>query len=133
MNGGEHIEIEAVGQLGMQPADHVELGRTGGAGRRRTGQHVIEAQGVAVVIPLFPAEGAEGTAVDAQVGVVDVAIDIEIHPVAVFAPVGQRRQLPHRQQVIILEQRQRLFITDTSTAFDDVANFVVQVFCHLDS
>ncbi len=103
-DGGEHLQVEVEGELGMQPADHVDLRRPG---RRRLGallQDVVQRQGVAPLVLHPLGKGAEGAAVDADVGVVDVAVDVEVDLVAVLQPVGQGRQFADGEQVVGLRR-----------------------------
>ena len=123
----QHLQVEVEGEIGMEAADHVDLGRPG---RRRLGallQDVVERQGVAPLVLHPLGKGAEGTAVDAEVGVVDVAVDVEVDLVAVLQPIGVGRQLADGEQVVGLEQRQRLGIGDAHPGGDLVVELVEEI------
>ena len=65
----------------------------------RPGQDLVHRHGVGEGFPPALAECAELAPVDADVGGVDVPVDDEVHPVAVYPTVGEVRHLPHRMDV----------------------------------
>ena len=75
----------------MQPTDHVNLCCTRSAGLRCPLEDVIKGQGIAaVIITLFTAESAEGTAIHTDIRVIDVPGDDKVDPVPIQALVGPR-------------------------------------------
>jgi hypothetical protein len=102
----------------MQAADHVDLRRPGGARFSAFFEDVVERQGVAPLVLDPFAEGAEGAAVDAEIGVVDMPVDVEVDPVAVLPPVGQGGQLADGKQVVGGKKLQRLGVGDAGTVFN---------------
>ena len=124
----QHFQIKVEGELGVQSADHVDFGGSGRARLGRLGQDLVEGQGVAPFFPAVFGKSAKGAAVDADIGVVDVAIDVEIDPVAVFAPVGRSRQLADGQQVVAAEQLKGFGIGNAGAVLD----LGTQIFKQLD-
>ena len=86
-------------QIGMQAADDVKLrDRFGVAGGRRL-PCLFERHGVAGRVALLAAEGAQLAGRHADVGGVDVAIDVEVGHVAVHPLAHVVRQPAHGQHI----------------------------------
>ena len=84
----------------MQAADDVKLGdRLAVAGGRRL-PRLFERHGVAGRVALLAAEGAELAGCDADVGRVDVAIDVEVGDVAMHPLAHVVGQPAHREHVL---------------------------------
>ena len=80
--------------------------------------NLLQRQGVGPLVPRRTGEGAEGATVDADVGRVDVPVDVEEYVFAVLALVGQGRQFADGQQVVGVEQEKRLFGADALVGAD---------------
>jgi hypothetical protein len=78
----------------VKTADDVELRGVLGARLLRPGEDLVHRHGVGEGVLLALAERAELAPVDADVGVVDMPVDDEVHAVPVDAPVGEVRHLP---------------------------------------
>ena len=79
----DQIEEELKRQIGVQAADDVKLGDRFGVARGRCFPSLVEGHGVAGGVALFAAKGAELAGSHANIGGVDVAIDVEVGEVAV--------------------------------------------------
>jgi len=102
----------------MQPADHVQFGGAGGTGFRGFVKHLTEVVGIAARLSRFMAKGTEPALIDTEIGVVQMAVDVEKHPFTVFLFIDFRRQPANTEQVITVEQIQRILITDPLTTGD---------------
>ena len=65
-----------------------------------------------------PGKGAERAAVHADIGIVDVAVDIEKDPPAVLSVIHRSCQGAYLQKLVGAEQQERLGIVDTHTVQD---------------
>ena len=79
----DEIEEELERKIGVQAADNVKLGNRLRVAGSRGFPGLVEGHGVAGGVALFAAKGAELAGGDADVGGVDVAIDVEVGEVAV--------------------------------------------------
>ena len=79
----DQIEEELERKIGVQAADDVKLGNRLRVAGSRGFPGLVEGHGVTGGVALFAAKGAELAGGDADVGGVDVAIDVEVGEVAV--------------------------------------------------
>ena len=106
----QQIEIPLLGQLGMMPALHQDLGAAQGQGLLDLFVHLVMGDDVGIDILLRTPEGAELAIDIADVGVVHIAVhDVGDHLVAPPAVRARAQQLPPpiRQRAQLL-QRQRV-------------------------
>ena len=96
---GHHGPHGAVGQLGVLSPHDVDLG--GPLRERLTGlgRHLVFGEGVGAGLAGTAGEGAEAAAVATHVGVVDVAVDDEVHVVLPARPSRGVGQSADAQQV----------------------------------
>ena len=108
----QHLPVECEGEVGVEPADDVDFGRP--LRERLTGARLDLPEVVRIRTRLVccPREGTEGAPVDADVRVVDMAVDVEKDPVAVLPPVDQGGELSYCQEIVALEQKERLVVGD---------------------
>ena len=83
LEAAQHLAVPVEGQLRMQPADDVELGDRFAPALARAMPDLLERHGVGLGISRLLAERAEPAAGDADVGGIDVAVDVEVGDVAV--------------------------------------------------
>ena len=102
--GPEHPEVEIERKVRVEPADDVQLRGVLVTRLLGPGQDLVQRHGVGEGVLPALAECTELAPVDADVGGVDVPVDDEVHPVAVYPPVGEVRHLPHRMDVPAEEQ-----------------------------
>ena len=108
----DQIEEVFEGQIGMQAADDVELGDRFGVAGCRCLPGFFERHGVAGGVALLAAEGAELARRHADVGGVDVAIDVEVGHVAVHALAHVVGQPAHGQHVAGTVERKAVVKTE---------------------
>ncbi len=96
----------------MESADDVDLGRPLREGLPGPVLDLPEVVGVGIRLVGGPGEGAKCAAVHADVGMVDMAVDVEPDPVAVLPPVGRGGQLADLQEFLGTEQKQGLVVAD---------------------
>ena len=92
-------------QIGMQAADDVKLGHRLGVARARSLPRLFERHRVRSGLALLAAEGAQPAGGDADIGRIDVAIDVEVGHIAVQPLAHQVRQPAHRQNVAAAVER----------------------------
>ena len=109
LEAADQVEEELEGQIGVQAADDVELGDGFGVAGGRGLPSFFEGHGVAGGIALFAAEGAELAGRHADVGGVDVAIDVEVGHVAVHPLAHVVGQPAHGQHVGRAIEREAVF------------------------
>ncbi len=85
LQAGAQIEKILEGQIGMQAADDVKLGDGLGVSRGGSFKSLIERHSVGAGRVSLAAEGAQAAGRYANVGGVDVAIDVEIRLIAMHA------------------------------------------------
>ena len=96
----EHVEVILVGKIGVESADDVELRPTGREVANRLFENLLERIGpCAGLAHVAAVKRAELAGVDADVGVIDVAVDVVIR-VAPVQPLAHRvSHLPQRENV----------------------------------
>src|SRR5258706_13367109 len=82
---GAEIEEILKGEVRMQSADDVQLGDRLVVSRGCGFKGLVERHSVGAGSVFFAAEGAKAAGGDTNIGRIDVAIDIEISPVAMHA------------------------------------------------
>ena len=113
---GDKIDVVLEWQVGMQPANDVELGdRLGVAGTSRV-PDFLQRHGVGAGTIFLAAEGAQAASRDADIRVIDVAIDVEIRDVAMHALTDMVRQPANRQNVARSIERKRIIADSRSCA-----------------
>src|SRR5215471_21684910 len=96
----QHFAIPVERQLGMQPAYDVELGYRLRPTFSRLVPDLFQRHGVRLGIAHAFAEGAKAAACHANVGRVDVAVDIEVGTVAVEALAHDIGQIADAQDIV---------------------------------
>ena len=120
LEAAEHLQVIGEPQLGVQPADDVELARRVIVRGVRFGEHLLEAAGVGALFPRHPRERAEHARVaqDADVGRVDVLVRGEVDAVAVAAPVGQVAEAADGEEIAGVEEGEPIVAGEPLTALD---------------
>src|SRR6266568_163656 len=117
-DGPQGLFVELERQVGVQAADDMHFGGSFTLRRDSPPADFVQRQGVGAVLAGGSREGAEGAAVDADVGRVYMAVDVEKNVLAVFACVDLGGQFTYPQQVVGLEQEQRLVRGNALTGAD---------------
>ena len=118
----DQINVVLERQIGMQAADDVKLGdRLGVAGRGGV-PDLFQRHGVGAGRVLLASEGAQAAGRYANVGVVNVAVDIEVSDVAVHPLANMVRQPADRQNVTRAVERQRVVSRQTFVRHHLVVN-----------
>ena len=99
LQAGAQIEEILKWQIGMQAADDVELGDRLGVSGGRGLEGFFERHGVGAGRVLLAAEGAQAAGGHADVGRIDVAVDVEVRLVAVHALAHVVGQPAHGEDV----------------------------------
>jgi hypothetical protein len=118
----QHLAVPIEGELGMEAADDVELGNGFGVTVARLLPNLFERHGVRVGIANAFAEGAELATGDADVGGVDVAVDVEEGLLAVEALADEVRHPAYRQDVGRAVERQAVLSVQALAGFDLFTN-----------
>ena len=108
----QEIAVPVHGQLGVQPADDVEFGGTFGMSQAGAMPYLFERHGVGGGILGALAEGAQLAGCHADVGRIDVAVDVEIRDVAVQALAHEVGHVADGEQVGGAVQRQAVVIVE---------------------
>ena len=95
----DHVQVPVVVLLVVQAAHDVHLGRAGIDGLLAAGQDLLVAHHVATSLAQVGAEGTERAAVDANVGGIEVGVDVVEAAVAVLALADEVGQLTEFVQV----------------------------------
>ncbi len=82
---GDQVEVILEWQVGMQAADNVEFGDGFGVARAGGVPDFFQRHGVRAGHVLLAAEGAQAAGGDADIGVIDVPVDVEVSRVTVHA------------------------------------------------
>jgi hypothetical protein len=106
----EHVGVVTQPELGMQPADDVELARRHAARLLGLLEDLLQRPGVGPLLLRHAREGAEDAGVpqDADVGGIDVLIGGEEHAIAVPPAVGVVRQAAQPQEIGRRVERARI-------------------------
>ena len=105
VNDADDVQIPFVRQLVVQSADDVHLRSAAPLGLRGPFQDLLVGHHVTLLALQVGPEGAEGAAIDADVGRVQVRVDVVVGEVAVLALAHAVRQLAEREQVgVIVEE-----------------------------
>ena len=107
---GDHVGVVLERQFGMQAADDVELGHRLGVAGGRGVPDFFQRHGVSAGRVFLAAEGAEPAGRHANIGVVDVAIDVEVGDVAVHPLAHVVGQPPDGENVARAIERQRVVL-----------------------
>ncbi len=95
LEAAQHLAIPIEGQLGMQTTHDVELGDRFGVTFARALPDLFDRHGVGFGIAHALAEGAEAATGDADIGGIDMAVDVEIGGIAVQALADQVSQVAY--------------------------------------
>ena len=117
--GAHHVEVVLERQVGVLPADDVDLAHAAlREGLRGLLDDLVDTQGEGVLVAFVVTEGAEEAAVAADVGVVDVPVADEVDLVAHVARTDEVGHGAQRQQVAGLQQRRGLGDVEPATGLD---------------
>ena len=105
VDDADDVQIPLVGQLMVQAADDVQLGGAAALGLGGAVQDLLVGHHVALGALQVGPESAEGAAIDADVGRVEVRVDVVIGEVAVLALADEVGQLAEREQVGLLVEK----------------------------
>src|SRR6056297_2080128 len=97
-DGPQHFQIKLERQIRMQATDRMNLGGAGSFGFTNLGPHLIQIEGVTTRIACFSGKSTEDTLVDTEVGIIDVAVDVEINLIAVFSFIALGCQFTNLKQ-----------------------------------
>src|SRR6266699_1513084 len=120
LEAAEHVDVVGEPQLGMQAPHDVELARRVVARRVGLGEDLVETPGIRALLLRHAREGAEDARVaqHAHVRGVDVLIRGEAHTVAVAPAVHLIGKPPDGEQVVRVEQRERVVARQPLAALD---------------
>ena len=99
VDDADDVQIPFVRQLMVQTADDVQLGGAAALGLGGALQDLLVGHDVALFAAQVGAESAEGAAVDADVGRIEVRVDVVIGEIAVLALADDVGQFAEREQV----------------------------------
>ena len=99
LEAAQHLAVPIESQLRMQPAHDVELGHRLAPAFAGAVPHFVERHGVSLGVAHALAEGAQPATGHADIGGVDMAVDVEIGQVAVQPLAHQVGQITHRQDI----------------------------------
>ncbi len=85
----EHFEVPVEGEPGVKSADDVDFGGTGGGGFACDAEDVVVGEFVGTGFAPLAVEFAEFAGEGADVGVIDVAVDVVVGEVSVFLPADE--------------------------------------------
>ena len=106
LQAAQHLAVPVERQLRMQPADDVELGDRLAPALAGAVPDLFERHGVRLGIARLLAERAQPATRHADVGRIDVAVDVEVGDVAVQPLAHEVGQVAERQDVAGAVQRQ---------------------------
>ena len=109
LQAAQHLAVPIQRQLRMQAADDVKLGDRFAPAFAGAMPHLFERHGVGLGIAHLLAEGAQAATGHADIGGVDVAVDVEISGVAVQALAHQVGHVAQRQNVLSAVKRDAIF------------------------
>src|SRR6266550_3032654 len=120
LEAAEHVDIVGEPELGMQPADDVELARRIVARGVRFREYFVEAARVGAVFFRHPGERTEhaGVAQNADIRRIDVLVGGKVHAVAIAPRVGEVREVAEGEQVVRGKQREAVLACEPLAAFD---------------
>jgi hypothetical protein len=95
----DDVQVPVIRQLVVQPADDVQFRRSLGSALRGPLQNLLVGHDVALGAFQVGAEGAERAAVDANVGRIEVLVDVVVRAVAVLPLADDVRQFAEREQI----------------------------------
>ena len=99
----------------MEPADDVDLGSPLRQSLLRPPPDFRQVIGVGPGLVPAPGKGAESAAINTDVGMVEMTVDVEEDPLAILPLVHQGRQFPDRQEVGMFKEKERLKVGDPFT------------------
>src|SRR4029077_787044 len=120
LEAAEHVDVVAEPQLGMQAPHDVKLARRVIARRVGLGEDLVETPRVRAFLLRHARKGAEDARVaqHAHVRGVDVLIRGEAHAVAVAPAVHLIGEPPNGEQIVRVEQRERVVARQPLAALD---------------
>ena len=101
----KHVAIPIQRQLRMQAADNMELGDRFAPTLARAMPHFVERPGVSLGILGALSEGAQLATRHADIGGIDVPVDVKPGDVAVFALAHQVGHIADGENIVALEKR----------------------------
>ena len=117
LEAAQHLAIPVERQFRMQSADDVKLGDGLTPALAGAMPHLVERHGVGLGIAHPFAEGAQAATGHADVGGIDVAVDVEVRLVAVQALADQVGEIAHREDVGGAVERDAVFERKTLAGF----------------
>ena len=110
--------------MGMESADHMNLSGSLGKSLLRPPPDLRQIIGIRPGLVPALGEGAELAAVDTDVGVIDMTVDIEEDTTTVLPFVNKSRQFADLQKLGVFEEKERLVVGDPNT----INNFFFNIF-----
>ena len=105
MNNANDVEIPFIGQLMMQPADDVQLGGAARLSFLGPMQNLLVRHDVALLALQVGPEGAEDAAIDADVGRVEMRVDVVVGGVAVLALADGVGEFAEREEIGVISRK----------------------------
>src|SRR5438045_8636185 len=109
---GNKVKIILKRQIGMQAPDDVKLRDRFRVSGRGGLEGFFESHGIGSRRIFFAAKGAKTASSHTNIGGIDVAIDVEICPVAMHSLADRISQPPHSQDIATAIERERVFRTE---------------------
>ena len=103
-DGSEHVGVVVEGQPGVQAADDVHLGGAGVGGLLGGVGDLFDGIFVGAGLVFLAVEGAKFAAEGADVGVVEVSVDVVVGPAVVHSGADVVGELAERPDVVGLEE-----------------------------
>jgi hypothetical protein len=96
----------------METSDHVDLRGPLTEGLLGTGADLLECEKVGPLLARIPAKGTKATAIGADVGIIDMPVNIIQDAATVSPGVGERRQFTNLEKVLRFEQEKGIGIAE---------------------
>jgi len=122
VDNAHDIQIPLEGQLMMQAADDVQLGRTAPLGFGSAVENLIVGHDVTLGAFQVRTERTESAAIDAYVRRIEVRVDVVIGKAPVLAFADEIRQFAEREQIDAIVQKYAVIRRESLTSFDLGAN-----------
>ena len=118
VDDADDVQIPIVRQLMVQPADDVQLGGPASLGLGGPLEDLLVGHDVALRALQIGPESAEVAAIDADIGRIEVRVDVVIGDVAVLAFADQVGQFAEREQVGLLFEEEAVVEGEPVAGFD---------------
>lgn len=114
----DNVLIVFEGLTGVKAADDVQLGNAQGEGFFGGTEGILDAHEIGFRVVLLTTESAEAAAGDADVGQVDMAVDVEVGEGAAHTQLGFPGEFPELKEIGVLEKIESVFSVEASPGAD---------------